>query len=457
MRSIAILVALAMPALAHAAPLDPATAARIDAAVERILKQSDTPSASIAVVKDGQIAYLKAYGHAVLAPPVKATTKTRYKIGSVSKELVAAAALKLQEEGKLSLDDKVSKWIPDLTDADKITVRQLLTHTSGYSDYWPQDYLMAPMQKPITADAIMAHWAKQKLDFQPGEDWQYSNTGYVVAGRIIEKAAGAPLGEVVKSRVFTPLHMDDAGEADDATPETGAAVGYEHKALGPLRRTAVEGRGWLFSAGEFAMSPESLAKWDLSLIARSLLKPESYAQEFIPAKLKGGRDTGYALGLDVAHSNGRTLLSHGGEVTGFLSANAIYPDDKAAIVILTNTMSGRACGDIGAAIAYLILPPKGVDPLMRKVFADLQAGRPDRSQFTDNLNAYFDAATLADYATSLGPLGEPTSFRQTRTNDRGGMKFYAYAINAGGKRLNLSVYVTPDGKIEQFLIAPDAS
>ncbi len=444
----------AAPLTAHAAEagLPLALKAQIDRGVAAALKANDCPSASIAVVKDGRIAYAKAYGKSRLSPPLAASNRTRYQIASISKEIVAAAALILQQDGKLSLDDKVSRWLPDLTDADKITVRQVLTHTAGYSDYWPQDYLMAPMARPTTPQAILDGWAKKPLDFKPGEDWQYSNTGYVVAGRIIEKASGQPLYAFIQQRIFTPLHITDAVDADATPLISPDAIGYERAALGPLRPSPYEGKGWLYAAGQLGLTAEDLAKWDVSLLDRTLLKPESYTAEFTPVKLNSGRDSGYALGLQVGKDNGRTFIHHGGEGSGFLAENRIYPDDKVAIVVLTNTISGSAQTDIADRLAYLVLPPKGLDPKVRALFEGLQHGKVDRSAFTENFNGYLDAKTVADYARSLGPLGEPTSFKARREGDRGGMKFHSYHIIAGGKPLDLTIYVMPDGKIEQFLI-----
>src|SRR5216110_1726658 len=144
---------------------------KIDKVAIDTLARTGVPSASIAVVKDGQIAYVKAYGDARLEPKTPASTTMRYSIGSISKQFTAAAILLLQEEGKLSLDDKVAKFIPDLTRAGEVTIRQLLSHTSGYQDYWPQDYVMPMMLEPVTAQKIMETWAKKPLDFEPGTKW----------------------------------------------------------------------------------------------------------------------------------------------------------------------------------------------------------------------------------------------------------------------------------------------
>ena len=134
----------------------------------------------------------------------------RYSIGSISKQFTAAAILLLQEQGKLSLDDKVAKFIPNLTRANEVTIRQLLSHTSGYQDYWPQDYVMPMMMQPVTAQKILDLWARKPLDFEPGAKWQYSNLGIATLGRIIEVVADQPYEKFIESRIFLPLGMKDS-------------------------------------------------------------------------------------------------------------------------------------------------------------------------------------------------------------------------------------------------------
>src|SRR5215469_15375827 len=169
------------------APLSSDVQQNIDAAANQVLQNTGVPSASVAVVKDGKIAFLRAYGRARLEPAVPAKPEMRYAIGSISKQFTASAILMLQEEGKLSLDDKVGKFLPDLTRANDVTIGELLSHTSGYQDYYPQDYIPPLMMKPTTTAEIMERWARKPLDFDPGTKWQYSNTNYVIAGAIVEK------------------------------------------------------------------------------------------------------------------------------------------------------------------------------------------------------------------------------------------------------------------------------
>src|SRR2546428_1746803 len=235
---------------------------KIDKVATDTLARTGVPSASIAIVKDGQIAYVKAYGDARLEPKTPATTQMRYSIGSISKQFTAAAILLLQEQGKLSLDDKVAKYIPNLTRANEVTIRQLLSHTSGYQDYWPQDYVMPMMLQPVTAEKILDTWARKPLDFEPGTKWQYSNTNYVIAGVIVEKASGKPLLQFLNEKVFAPLQMRSVTNIDDAKLPDSDPLGYLRYALGPLRPAPKEGKGWLLAAGVLAMMAQVLANVD---------------------------------------------------------------------------------------------------------------------------------------------------------------------------------------------------
>lgn len=447
---------VAMTAQAASLPAD--QAARIDAAVRAAMQANATPSVSLAVVKDGQVIYEKAYGDAVLAnaatPAVPATLATRYQVASVSKQFTAAAALLLQQEGKLSLDDKVAKWFPEVAEADKITLRQLLTHTAGISDFWPQDYVQLPMQKAVTPQEVLKTWGTAPLDFQPGEDWQYSNTGYLIAGLIVEKVAGQPLFDFVNDNLLKPVGITDAVDISQVDLKAPDALGYERRALASNRLTAEAGHGWLYGSAYLGLTADDLAKWDISMLKKSLLSQASYDQQREPAKLNNGKDTGYALGLDVGSANGHKMIEHDGEGAGYLSANRIYPDDGLGVVVLTNTMSGTASDEIADRIAYVMLPPQGVDAHLQQVFEDLQAGKVNRADFTDDFNAYLDAATIADYKATLGPLGAPMVFSLNRTRHRGGMEYRGYRLRAGTQSLSLSVFLTKDGKIEQFLVSP---
>ncbi|HXH41924.1 MAG TPA: serine hydrolase domain-containing protein, partial [Thermoanaerobaculia bacterium] len=269
--------------------------ASIDKAATDILAKTGAPSASIAVVRDGKIVYTHAYGTANLETKLPASSQMRYSIGSISKQFTATALLLLAEEGKISLDDRVIRWLPDLTRAGDVTIRQILSMTSGYQDFWPQDYVMPMMLQPVTAPEIAAGWAKKPLDFEPGAKWQYSNTNYVIAGMIAEKVAGMPLLDYLQKRVFMPLHMTTVSNTDAAPLGPEDPMRYLRYALGPLRPAPKEGRGWMFAAGELAMTAHDLALWDISMIDQTVLKPESYRVLEAEVPMTNGVGSRYGL------------------------------------------------------------------------------------------------------------------------------------------------------------------
>ncbi|HXV16157.1 MAG TPA: serine hydrolase domain-containing protein, partial [Gemmatimonadaceae bacterium] len=198
---------------------------KVDSIANQVLQSTGVPSASVAVVQHGQLAMAKAYGSSKLEPNTPATADMRYGIGSISKQFTASAMLLLQQEGKLKLDDPVGKYIPGLARGNEVTIREILSHTSGYQDFWPQDYLMEPMSHDVTPQEIMNRWAKQPLDFEPGTRWQYSNTGYVLAGMIVEKVSGMPFFQFIQTRLLNPLGMTNAKNFD-ASFRAADATGY---------------------------------------------------------------------------------------------------------------------------------------------------------------------------------------------------------------------------------------
>jgi CubicO group peptidase (beta-lactamase class C family) len=431
---------------------------KIDDVAKDVLNKTGVPSASVAIVKDGQIAYLQAYGSARLDPLTPARPGMRYSIGSISKQFTAAAILLLQEQHKLSLDDKVSKYLPELTRANDVTIRQLLSHTSGYQDFWPEDYVMPGMLQPVTAKEILDRWGKKPLDFDPGTKWQYSNTNYVIAGVIIEKVSGTPLIEFLHKNVFVPLGMDRVADTDDGRLMPPDPAGYMRYALGPSRPAPKEGRGWMFAAGELAMPAEDLAKWDISIMDQKLLKSESYRQFETEVVLKNGVGTQYALGMFVKDDGKRRELEHNGEVSGFTGENIVYPDDKVAIAVLTNQDAASAGGQIARGISPLLFEtsdaatPQKLEQA-RKIFEGLQKGQIDRSLFTSNTNSYFSNQALQDFASSLGPLGTPEEFVQVRQELRGGMMMRVYRVKFPQKAIRVWTYEMPDGLLEQYQVA----
>jgi CubicO group peptidase (beta-lactamase class C family) len=441
--------------------LPPDVAQKVDQVAEQALQQTGVPSASLAIVRDGEIAYTKGYGKARLDPPEAAEPGMRYSIGSISKQFTAAAVLLLEQQGKLSLDEQVGKYLPDLTRANEVTIRMLLSHTSGYQDYWPEDYLMPPMLEGTTSQHIMEVWGKKALDFDPGTKWQYSNTNYVIAGQIVEMVSGEPLMQFLEEHVFHSLGMKEVWNSDVKKLGDTDAQGYSRYALGPLRPSQKEGAGWMFAAGELAMPAYDLGQWDISVMNRSLLEAKSYDEMFASVKLKDGSDSHYALGLAVGELSGHGYLEHSGEVMGFTSENMVFPKEKLAIAVLTNQDAARAAGVIARGVAPLLLGvttpgASAAEAQARELFENFQQGKIDRASFTPWCNAYFSEQAIGDFQSSLAPLGKPSSVRQIADELRGGMTFRVFRVEFpnSAQRLTITTYTMPDGKLEQYLVLP---
>ena len=435
---------------------------KVDSAALKVLKETGVPSASVAVVVHNKLIYAKAYGDSKLDPKVTATTKMRYAIGSISKQFTAACILLLEQNGKLKLTDPISRWLPDLTQANEVTISEILSHTSGYQDFWPQDYVPPLMMKPMPPQEILERWAKKPLDFKPGTRWQYSNTNFVIAAQIVEKITNEPFFKFLYDNILNPLGLGSAVNFDKGKLAKEDASGYMQYGLGPLRRAPEEGEGWMAGAGELAMTPSDLAKWDISIIEQSLLNNKSYKQLESEVLLKNGLGTHYGLGVQVGMMNNHRLISHSGEVSGFTAENLIFPDDSAAVVVLTNQDASPAAGAIAFAISKLLFKTQDAQTEIRteearKIFEGLQKGTIDRLLFTDDANFYFSKQALEDFKSSLGPLGDPKEFVQTGQQKRGGMLERSFRVVLQNQTLRVWTYQMPEGKLEQYQIAAQPS
>lgn len=461
-------LALAIPLAAFAAPaqaqqLTPAETAEVDKLVADTLAKTGVPSATVAVVRGGRLAFSKAYGKQTERGG-PADPNAPQPIASVSKQFTAAALLLLEDEGKLSLDDTVSKHLPGVTGGDRITIRQLLSHTAGLQDYWPQDYSFAAMERPARPQDIVDRWGKKPLDFEPGAQWQYSNTGYIVAGLIAEKASGKPLMRFMEERFFRPLGIRAVDQDEAVGP--GFAQGYERYALGPVRVARLPAKGWLWSTGHLAMSPADLAKWNIARMERRLLPAEDWAAQEKPVPLADGSSTGYGLGVFSGTRDGRRFVGHDGAAVGFLTQNIVYPDQKTAITVIINGDFSDAAPTIANGVGRIVLPqaPSSaaadeapITAGARAMYDSLVAGTPDPARLTENARYYFKPVTLADYKASLSALGAPTAFELARpARLRGGFVQRVYTVTYPDRRLRIITYAEPgaNGRYEQFLVQP---
>lgn len=459
------LLATGLLPLAHA-QLNPEQTRQIDEAARRVLETTGLPSASVGIVQNDRIVYTHAFGLARLQPPQPATADMAYPIGSISKQFTAAAMLLLQQQGKLRLDDPVARFYPDLTRASEVTLRNLLTHTSGYQDYAPQDYTIPAWKLPIDPVNLVREYCTRPLDFDPGTQWQYSNTNFELAALIVQKVSGEPFAQFLREHILEPAGLQ--GVLDLNTQRADLRVtGYMRNALAPLRPAALEAPGWYFGDADLAMPTSALLQWDLSVINQSLLSPASYRDMETPFLLKNGRSSNYGLGIDVNTRDGHFEIEHSGEVGGFVAENLVLPDSKLAIVVLTNQEASDGAQQIARAVLPIVLGDAAAAashngseaaaaafaPQLKALLTGLQAGQVDRALLTADASAYFDQQTMADFHSSLSPLGTLTNLTLEHSALRGGMTFGLYrAIFSTGTVLRITVYLTKGGKVEQLLV-----
>ena len=235
---------------------------------------------SVAFVRDGKVIHAKGYGKASVKPDVALDAKIPLAAGSITKQFTCACIFLLAEDGKLSVRDAVSKYYPDLTKAKEITLYDLMTHVSGYPDYYPLDFVDRRMKKPIPLDDLLKEYAGSKLDFPPHSRWSYSNTGYILLGRVIEKVSGKSFGEFLSERILKPLEMNDS-LVEPKLDRKGIATGYTSFALGDPEPAVREADGWIRAAGGLYTTPSDLAKWNLALIGGKVLGTQSTCTQSI--------------------------------------------------------------------------------------------------------------------------------------------------------------------------------
>jgi D-alanyl-D-alanine carboxypeptidase len=331
-----------------AVEVDAALGARMDAAAAAALSEIRAAGFSVAVVRDGQPVLAKGYGYADLAERVPASANTIYRLASITKQFTAAAILHLAEEGKLSLDDRISDYLPDYpASGRRITIRNLLSHTSGLSDVVVVPILEEAGGVGYTRDQIIDLVASQPLDFEPGTGHSYSNVGFMLAGEVIERVTGTSYADYLTNEVLRPLGLDHTSFCPDEQPPADRwAQGYDLQ-HGNWPRALRLGRAPAFvdpapinmevvsSAGALCSTVTDLARWPGLL--RSFLEPASYRDMSEPTVLADGTEVPYGLGLQIREFGSHPALSHGGVVTGFISVVADFPGDGLTVAILVNS------------------------------------------------------------------------------------------------------------------------
>ena len=313
---------------------------------------------SVLVAQDGKVLLDKGYGFANLEWDVPNTPTTKFRLGSITKQFTAASILLLEERGKLKVEDPVKKYMPDAPAAwDKITIFHVLTHTSGIPSLTSFPDFEAHEAQAMTPEKLVEWFRDKPLEFEPGTKWNYSNSGYILLGYLIEKISGQSYSEFVQQNIFTPLVMKDSGYDSNSAIIAHRAAGYTPGKSGAVNAGFVD-MSIPFSAGALYSTTEDLLRWEQGLFGGKVLRPESLAKMTTPFKQD------YAFGLGVSTQNGHKMIAHDGGIQGFNTALAYYPDDKLVVAVLAN-VNGPA-GQIAGNLAKVALGEKVVLPTERK-------------------------------------------------------------------------------------------
>ena len=325
---------------------DGALSATVDSAVEAQLKAQKIPGVSLAVCRDGKIIKATGYGLANVELDIPMTPETVLQTGSVGKQFTSMAIMMLFEEGKLGLDDKITKYIRESPAAWKdVTVRELLTHISGIPDYGSEEAMkkgVVDLRNDYTEEQLIQAFAKMPMAFAPGEKWSYSNTGYVLLGIIIRRVTGEFYGDFLQERIFKPLGMTSTRIISEADIVPHRSAGYR------LVKGQLKNQEWVSPTlnttadGALYTNVLDLAKWDAALYTTKLVKQSSFDQMWSAAKLNDGKTYPYGFGWGLGFRNGHKVVAHNGAWQGFTMSIDRYLDDRLTIIVMTNLDSDNS-------------------------------------------------------------------------------------------------------------------
>ncbi|MBV8343751.1 MAG: beta-lactamase family protein [Candidatus Eremiobacteraeota bacterium] len=432
------------------------------------------PSVVIGVERDGKSVYVHAFGYRTVNPNVSAQSSTPYMIGSNTKQFAAASILLLQDEGKLNVNDRLSKYFPEIPHSSEVTLRELLTMSSGYADYVEAPTFLHAMRQPALSPKAAVDLVKSlPLDFPPGTRWQYSNTGYMLAQMVIEKVSGMTFHDFLQQRFFGPLGMHATYLRLSNNVKPNVAGEYSSFALGPWEPAPFWDYSWVGAAGGLVSNVSDLEKWNAALDGGKILSPQSQAEMFAPgpaASSPGGE--GYGMGIRAGKMpNGHRFIWHGGNAAGSATQNARFPDDHLAIIVFSNApyysyntavraiykvLVPESTASASAAAAPPPSPPQGDRQRIRAAIAwlnDAIAGKPNTTNVTREMRTVLTLNHLAALR-ALSKYG-PRTYALESIDRRKPTTTYVFTVKARKKTM-MYVYKWDDnGKLADVLVLPD--
>jgi CubicO group peptidase (beta-lactamase class C family) len=457
----AVPVLVTLVAFGLATPLSAQDADPIDEFVRAEMNRQQVPGVAVAIVRRGEVERARGYGFANVEHRVPVGPATIFQSGSVGKQFTAAVVMWLVEDGRIGLDEPVTKYLPEAPAGwGDITVRHLLTHTSGIPDYTPQD---VDRRRDYTEDELARMAFGLTREFPPGTRWNYSNTGYVLLGVIVRRASGRFYGDILAERVFAPLGMSTARVISEADIVPDRAAGYR------LVDGALRNQEWVSPVlnttadGSLYVSVLDLVAWDRGLRAKAVLRPESWAQVFEPVRLASGNPYPYGFGWSIDTVAGQTRVHHGGSWQGFQAYIARYLGDELTIVVLANLAQADTSRFVDG-IAALLNPA-----LTRPAPAPITDEAPDTRARLEHLLDAAAKGTLspADFAyvragffpgaarriqDLLSPLGRPARLDLLERITLGDDQVSTYEVTFADRVLIVRLGLAPDGRVSAFQV-----
>jgi D-alanyl-D-alanine carboxypeptidase len=436
---------------------------KVDDYVRALLAERHIPGAAVAVVKKGKIVKTAGYGLASVEFDVPVTAETVFEIGSVTKQMTAAAILLLVEEGRIDLDEKISKYLPNTPESWKnVAVRHLLTHTSGIKSYTAIGAGFE-LTKRLKRDAFIKALAPHPLDFETGSRYLYSNSGYNLLGFIIESVSGRSYWDFMRERIFRPLGMNHTFDRDPQLVIKNRATGYEWE------NGALVGRDYdltdVFSAGAIVSTVGDLAKWDAAWRGDTLLKKQSKLLAWTPVTLGGGKPYPYGFGWRFSDVRGHRLVAHSGQTAGFGASISRYVDDDLTVIALTNLGESGMGTLVAQAVARFYLPAislKAIRPqpepdakipaLVASVLRGRLANRLDAELLTPELARALATDRAKAAAARVDAFGPVKTIVYAGGETDGAVKIYRYRVETPKRLFLWRFAVNEAGKISEMTL-----
>ena len=309
---------------------------QIDAIIENAINENQLVGASVGVMRHNEVIFARGYGYADLDNKVEATEHTVYQVGSITKQFTALAIMVLVEQGKVNLNDIMLDYLPNYPQRDhKVTIDQLLNHTSGIKSYTDIEKFWEISERDLSREEIVDLFSSEPVEFSPGENYQYNNSGYYLLGLIIENVSGMSYADFLKANVWQPLKMFDTHYLGKTKNVKNIATGYDHKD-NELVLARPLGMDNPFSGGSLGSSVLDLLKWQTALNENKLISRQSYNKMIEPGLLTKGKHTTYGYGFFMSNLNGHRKIEHGGTINGFRAQLSYYPDDGLTVTVLCN-------------------------------------------------------------------------------------------------------------------------